>query len=81
MLGTMWMSFVGWRMLCCSSWISLAGFLVPLGNSKPLWDLSPVGMNAPLYASGVVPTCEVAPLLAMADGIEPLRTPLFVVMV
>ncbi len=81
MSGTMWMSFGGWRMSCCSSWISLAGFLVPLGNSKTLWDLLPVGMNAPLYASNAVPTCEVAPLSAMADGIEPLWTPLFVVMV
>ena len=75
------MFFAGWQISCCSSWILLAGFLVPLGNSKTLWDLLQVGMNALLYASSAVPTCEVAPLSAMADGIEPLRTPLFVVMV
>ena len=56
-------------------------FLVPSGNLKTLWDLLPGDMNAPLYATSAVPTCEVAPLSAMADGIEPLRTPLFVVMV
>jgi hypothetical protein len=81
MSGTMWMSSAGWQMLCCSSWILLADFLVPLGKLKTLWDLLPVGMNRRLFASSAVPTCEVAPLSAMADGIELLRTPLFVVMV
>jgi hypothetical protein len=56
-------------------------FLVPSSNLKTLWDLLPVGMNAHLFASSAVPTCEVAPLSVMADGIEPLRTLRFVVMV
>ena len=62
---------------CRLAWILLAGFLVPLGDSKTLWDLRPVGMNAHLFASITMPTCDVVPLSAMADGIEPLRIPLF----
>ena len=50
-------------------------FRVVFGNSlDTLVDGLPVGMKACLELSFVVPTCDVAPLSAMADGMEPLRT-------
>ena len=50
------------------------GVRVPSGSWNTLLDGLPVGMNACLMLSFIVPTCDVAPLLAMADGMEPLRT-------
>ena len=52
----------------------LAGVCVPLCSWNTLFDGLPVGMKACWELSFVVPTWDVAPLLAMADGIEPLRT-------
>ena len=55
--------------------MSLAGVRVPSGSWNTLVDGLPVGMKACLELSFVVPTCDVVPLSAMADGMEPLRTP------
>ena len=51
----------------------LAGVRVPSGSWNTLVDCLPVGTKA--WLSFIVPTWEVAPLSAMADGMEPLRTP------
>ncbi len=40
-----------------------------------LWDGCPVGMKACCALSFVVPMWDIVPLSAMADQIEPLRTP------
>ena len=53
----------------------LAGVRVPLGSWNTLVDGLPVGIKACLELSFVVPTCDVAPLSTMVDGMEPSRTP------
>jgi hypothetical protein len=50
-------------------------FAIPLGSWNTLVDGLPVGMKACLELSFLVPRCDVAPLLATANGMEPLRTP------
>ena len=55
--------------------MSLAGVCIPSGSWNSLLDVLPVGTKACLALSFVVPTCNVVPLSAMADGMEPLRTP------
>jgi hypothetical protein len=42
---------------------------------KALSGFRPVATNAFLALSLVVPTFDVAPLSAMAEGMDPLRTP------
>ena len=54
--------------------MSLAGVCVLLVSCNTLFDGLPVGMKACLELSFVVPMWDVAPLLAMSDGMEPLRT-------
>ena len=51
--------------------MSLAGVRVPSGSWNTLVDGLPVGMKACLELSFVVPTCDIVPLSAMADGMEP----------
>ncbi len=53
----------------------LACVCIPLGIMNTLWDGCPVGMKACYALSFVVPMWDVAPLLAMADGMELLRIP------
>jgi hypothetical protein len=47
----------------------------PLGMRKALSDFRPVATNAFLALSLVVLTFDVALLSAMAEGMDPLRTP------
>jgi hypothetical protein len=44
---------------------------------KALSDFRPVATNAFFALSLVVPTFDVAPLSAMAEGMDPSRTPSF----
>ena len=64
-------SFAGWRTSCCSSSMSLASSTLPLGMRNALSDRRPVVTNAFLFLSRVVPTLDVAPLSAMAEGMDP----------
>ncbi len=68
---TIWTSLAG----CLTLWISCFSLMalvhVPLGRWNILVDVQPVAMCG-LVA---VPTLEVAPLSAMADGMVPLSTP------
>jgi hypothetical protein len=73
-LGTMCMSFAGWRTSCCSSSMSLASSTSLLGMRNALADCRPVATNAFLFLSLFVPTLDVAPLSAMAEGMVPSRT-------
>ncbi len=75
--GTMCTSFAGWRKSCCSSSMLVASSTSPLGMQNALSDCRPVAMNVFLVLSLFVPTLEVAPLSAMAEGMEPSRTPCF----
>jgi hypothetical protein len=47
---------------------------------KALSDFHPVATNAFLALSLVVPTFDVALLSAMAEGMDPLRTPSFLLL-
>jgi hypothetical protein len=49
----------------------LASSTLPLGKQKALSDWHPVATNAFLFHSLFVPTLEVAPLLATAEGMDP----------
>ena len=69
--GTMWMSLAGCPTSCISCFSSVALALVPSGRWNILVDVLPVAM----CGSVIVPTLEVAPLLATADGMVPLSTP------
>jgi hypothetical protein len=51
-----------------------------LGMRKALSVVCPVAMNAFLALSLVVPTFDVAPLSAMAEGMDPSRTPSFMLL-
>ena len=75
--GTMCTSFAGWRTSCCSSSTSLASSTSPLGMRNALSDCRPVATNAFRFLSLFVPTLDVAPLSAMAEGMVPSRTPCF----
>ena len=61
--------------------MSLAGVCVPSGSRKTLLEGLPVGMKACSAWSRMVPTCDVAPLSAMADGIDPFRTAFLIALV
>jgi hypothetical protein len=73
MVGTIWISFSGWQMLCCTSLMVSAVLLVPSGSWNTLSDTLPVGMNKALSFSTLM--FDVAALSATMDGTEPLRTP------
>ncbi len=69
--GTMWMSLAGCLTSCISCFSSVALVLVPSGRWNILVDVLPVAM----CGSVIVPTLEVAPLSARADGMVLLSTP------
>ncbi len=52
----------------------------PLGMRKALSNFCPVAMNAFLNLSLVVPTFDVALLSVMAEGMDPSRTPSFILL-
>jgi hypothetical protein len=52
----------------------------PLGMQKALSNFCPVATNAFLALSLVVPMFDVTPLSAMAEGMDPLRTPSFILL-
>jgi hypothetical protein len=51
-----------------------------LGMRKALSNFHPVATNAFLALSLVVPMFDVAPLSAMAEGMDPLRNPSFILL-
>jgi hypothetical protein len=71
MPGVMWTSCAGAPTLVASSPISLASSVAPLSSQKTLFDCQPV------FTNGLIgmPTLDVAPLSAMADGIDLSSTP------
>jgi hypothetical protein len=58
--------------------MSLVSSTLPLGMQKALLDFRPVGAKAFLFPSLFVPTLDVAPLSATAEGIDPSRTPFLI---
>jgi hypothetical protein len=58
--------------------MSFASSTWPLGMRKALSNFLSVATNAFLALSLVVPTFGVAPLSAMAEGMDLLRTPSFI---
>jgi hypothetical protein len=52
----------------------------PLGMRKALSNFRPVATNAFLALSLVVPTFHVAPVSAMAEGMDSSRTPSFILL-
>ncbi len=65
------------RTSCWSSSMSLASSTSPLSMRNALSECCPVATNSFLFLSLLVPTLKVSPLSAMAEGMEPLRTPCF----
>jgi hypothetical protein len=57
--------------------MALAAVRALLGSWNILCDGWVVGTKACLALSAMVPTWDVAPLSAIAEGMDPLRTPLF----
>jgi hypothetical protein len=51
-----------------------------LGMQKALSNFCPVATNAFLALSLVVPTFDVAPLSVIVEGMDPLRTPSFILL-
>jgi hypothetical protein len=56
----------------------VAGSIAPFGMWNALVEWRLVGTNALLLRSRVVPTLDVAPVSAMADGIVPSQIPAFI---